>query len=162
MLAEQGERHVQLWPGIQTAVGGCRAGLSSATAATTEAAGATVASRSRLPRTAHDSMTSLHTVPIGGYTYTRSSPQPSALLQPCLRPSERVAARSVPLKPPPGAAGGGFEGTERAGTRSDGLKQGRNSADRCGEDRTSHKTARSVGAERTEPPPAAPPPQRMD
>ena len=35
----------------------------------------------------------------------------------------------------PGAAGGGFDGTERAGTRSDGRKQGRNSADGCGEDR---------------------------
>ena len=30
---------------------------------------------------------------------------------------------------------GGFDGTERAGMRSDGRKQGRNSADGCGEDR---------------------------
>ena len=37
--------------------------------------------------------------------------------------------------PPPGAAGGGFDGTERAGTRSDGREQGGNSADGCGEDR---------------------------
>ena len=35
------------------------------------------------------------------------------------------------------AAGGGFDGTERAGTRSDGRKQGRNSADRCDENQTS-------------------------
>ena len=34
-----------------------------------------------------------------------------------------------------GAAGGGFDGTERAGMRSDGGKQGRNSADGCDEDR---------------------------
>ena len=32
---------------------------------------------------------------------------PSALFRPCLRPSERVPARSVPLKPPPAAPGGG-------------------------------------------------------
>ena len=30
------------------------------------------------------------------------------------------------------------DGTKRAGTRSDGRKQGRNSADGCGEDRASH------------------------
>ena len=35
----------------------------------------------------------------------------------------------------PAATGGGFDGTEPAGTRSNGRKQGRNSADRCGEDR---------------------------
>ena len=33
------------------------------------------------------------------------------------------------------AAGGGFDGTERAGTGSRGRKQDRNSADGCGEDR---------------------------
>ena len=33
------------------------------------------------------------------------------------------------------AAGGGFDGTERAGTRSDGRKHGRSSSDGCGEDR---------------------------
>ena len=48
---------------------------------------------------------------------------------------ERVPARSVPSKPPPAASGGGLDGTERLGTRSDGRKQGRNSADGCGEDR---------------------------
>ena len=53
-----------------------------------------------------------------------------------------VRARPGPLrlsKPPSGAAGGGFDGTERAGTRSDGRKQGRNSADGCGEDRASSR-----------------------
>ena len=35
----------------------------------------------------------------------------------------------------PTAAGGGFDWTERAGTRSDGRKQGRHSADGCGEGR---------------------------
>ena len=38
-----------------------------------------------------------------------------ALFRPCLRPSERAPARSVPSRPPPAAAGGGFDGTERAG-----------------------------------------------
>ena len=33
----------------------------------------------------------------------RSSPHPSALFRPCLRPSERVPARSVPSKQPPAA-----------------------------------------------------------
>ena len=68
----------------------------------------------------------------------RSSAHPSALLRPCLRPSGRVSTRSVPSKPPPAApvaARGGFDGTERAGTRSDGRNQGRSSADGCGEDR---------------------------
>ena len=36
-----------------------------------------------------------------------------------------------------GAAGGGFDGPERAGTRSDGRKQDRHSADGCVEDRAS-------------------------
>ena len=40
-----------------------------------------------------------------------------------------------PVKPPPGAAGGGFDGTERTGTCSNGREQGRSSADGCGEDR---------------------------
>ena len=61
----------------------------------------------------------------------RSSPHPSALFRPCLRLSGRVPVRSVPLKPISIAAGGGFDGTGRAGTRSD----GRNSADGCGDDR---------------------------
>ena len=68
-------------------------------------------------------------------TDARSSPHPSALFRPCLRPSERVPARSVPLKTASSAAGSGFVGTERAGKRSDGRKRGRNSADGCGEDR---------------------------
>ena len=38
------------------------------------------------------------------WAIARSSPHPSALSRPCLRPSERVPARSVPSKPPPGAA----------------------------------------------------------
>ena len=57
----------------------------------------------------------------------RSSPHPSALFRPCLRPSERAPARSVPSKP-----GGGFDGTEWART---GPEQGPNNADGCGEDR---------------------------
>ena len=40
-----------------------------------------------------------------------------------------------PVKTASSAAGGGFDGTKRAGTRSDGRRQGRNSADGCGEDR---------------------------
>ena len=62
----------------------------------------------------------------------RSSLHPSALFRSCLGPSERVPARSDPSKPPLGALGVGFDGTERAGTRSDGRKQGQNSADGCG------------------------------
>ena len=50
----------------------------------------------------------------------------------------------------PGAAGGGLDGTERIGTRSDGCKQGRNSADGCGEDR-----ARVYPSENTEHPPTS-------
>ena len=45
------------------------------------------------------------------------------------------AGRLIPEKTAPAGAGGGFDGTERAGTRSGGRKQGRNSADGCGEDR---------------------------
>ena len=71
---------------------------------------------------------------------TRSSPHPSTLFRPCLRPSERVPVRSVPSKPPPDA----LDGTERAGTRSDGRKQGRNSADGCGEDRAQASQAVAV------------------
>ena len=37
------------------------------------------------------------------YFHLLSSPHPSALFRPCLRPSERVPARSVPSKPPPAA-----------------------------------------------------------
>ena len=79
----------------------------------------------------------------------RSSPHPSALFRPCLRPSERVQARSVvPSRQTRLLAGGGFDGTGRAGTRSDGRKQGRNSADGCGEDRASPglTCARAAGA----------------
>ena len=43
--------------------------------------------------------------------------------------------------------GGGFDGTERAGTRSDGRKQGRNSADGCGEDRAFVCTLRAITCE---------------
>ena len=39
----------------------------------------------------------------------RSSPHPSALFRPCLRPSERVPARSVRSKSPPGAPRGGLD-----------------------------------------------------
>ena len=46
-----------------------------------------------------------------------------------------VLIATVRARPAPDVAGGGFAGTERAGTRSDGRKQGRNSADGCGEDR---------------------------
>ena len=77
-----------------------------------------------------------------GEAQARLSPLPSALFRPCLRPSERVTARSVPSKPPlqkvaAGAVpGGGFDGTERAVMRWGGRKLGRNSADGCGGDRT--------------------------
>ena len=69
----------------------------------------------------------------------------------CHRPSasrpvsssqNHLQARQVP----PGAPGGGFDGTERAGTRSDGHKQGRNSADGCGEDRAGSGPAASRGS----------------
>ena len=49
-----------------------------------------------------------------------------------------VRARPGPfsfVKTAPAAPGGGCDGTEQAGTRSDGRTQGRNSADGCGEDR---------------------------
>ena len=53
------------------------------------------------------------------------------------RPVKTASRRRWALlaKPPPGAAGGGFEETKRTGTRSDGRKQDRNSADGCDEDR---------------------------
>ena len=56
----------------------------------------------------------------------RSSPHPSALFRPC-----------PTVNPPLVEPGDGFDGAERAGSRSDGCKQGRNSADGCGEDRAS-------------------------
>ena len=59
----------------------------------------------------------------------------------CDRPS---ASRSVTLAVR--APGGGFDGTERAETRSDGRKQGWNSADGCGEDRVLGLSCRSGGA----------------
>ena len=46
----------------------------------------------------------------------RTSPHQSALFQPCLRPFERVTARSVQSKPPPAAAGGAFDGPGGART----------------------------------------------
>ena len=60
-----------------------------------------------------------------------------------ISPSGRIRPSPQPLKPSPhrtrqrcsGPAGGGFDGIERAGTRSDSRKQGQNSADGCGEDR---------------------------
>ena len=60
-------------------------------------------------------------------SYARSSPHPSALFRPCLRSSERVSVRSAPSASR--APGNDFDGTEQAGTRSNGRKQGRNSAD---------------------------------
>ena len=57
----------------------------------------------------------------------RSSQHPSALFRPVWRR--------------PSVAGGGFDGTERTGTRSEGREQGRDSADGCGEDRASLLTA---------------------
>ena len=59
----------------------------------------------------------------------RSSPHPSALLRPRLRPSERVPARSVPSKPP------GFDGPRRARTVAS-----RAGAARTGAVRTGRKT----------------------
>ena len=58
----------------------------------------------------------------------------------CDRPS---ASRPVPSRQNrlQAAAGGGFDGTERAGTRSADRKQGRHSADGCGEDRAEHSQA---------------------
>ena len=67
-------------------------------------------------------------------SHARSSPHPSALFRPFATVRARPA-RSVPSKPTP--AGGGFHGTERAETRSDGRIQGRNGAGWCGEDRAS-------------------------
>ena len=63
----------------------------------------------------------------GDWSEARSSPHPSALSRPCLRPSKRVPARSVPSKPPPAAPALGRSQT--------GPKQ--NSADGCGKDRAS-------------------------
>ena len=47
------------------------------------------------------------------------------------------------MKTAPRRPGGGFDGTEWAGTRSDGRKQGRNSVDGCGEDRAQEIDDRS-------------------
>ena len=61
----------------------------------------------------------------------RSSPHPSAPFRPCLRPSERVAARSVPSKPPPGAdrAGATLTGAVRTGLEPRVPVQSRKSVD---------------------------------
>ena len=67
--------------------------------------------------------------------YARFSPHPSALFRPCMRPSERVPARSVPSKPPP------------APLKAVSRKQGRNSADRCGENRALLADRSAVSAE---------------
>ena len=84
----------------------------------------------------------MHPAPaeLPGATDGTLKPSPHRTRQRCSGPvcdcPERLPARFVPSKPPPGdAPGGGFDGTKRAGTRSDGRKQGRNSADGCGEDR---------------------------
>ena len=45
----------------------------------------------------------------------RSSQHPAALFRPCLRPSERVPARSVSSKPPPAALGAGLTGRNGPG-----------------------------------------------
>ena len=45
----------------------------------------------------------------GGRGHARSSPLPSALLRPCLRPSERVPARSVITASSSGWTGSGFD-----------------------------------------------------
>ena len=68
----------------------------------------------------------------------------------CNRPS---ASRPVPsrqnrLQARLEAAGSGFAGMERAGTRSDGRKQRRNSADGCGEDRASDEVL--IGVQRAD------------
>ena len=87
---------------------------------------------------------------LGPPNYSRSSLHTSALFRPCLRPSERVPARSVPSKlrmyPGQNRPRRRWRLQRRmetvltgrvAGTRSDGRKQGRISADGCGEDRAS-------------------------
>ena len=62
---------------------------------------------------------------------------PRALYGSCIgtQLSKMISMACVPSKLPPAPVGGGFDGTERAGTRSDGCKHGRNSADGCDEDR---------------------------
>ena len=68
-----------------------------------------------------------------------------AVRRPSIMRSSRTSEDPTPQETPglqdPGsrktASSGGFGGTERAGTRSDGRKQCRNSADGCGEDRAS-------------------------
>ena len=67
-------------------------------------------------------------------TEVRSSPHPSALFRPCLRPSERVPARSVPSKPPPAMLGAVLTGRNGSG-RARTVATARNSAAGCGEDR---------------------------
>ena len=72
----------------------------------------------------------------------RVSPGPHCTRQRCSRPvcDRPSASQPSPFRPVKTASitdGGGFDGTERAGTRSDGRKQSRNSADGCGEDRAS-------------------------
>ena len=83
-------------------------------------------------------------------------PGPHRTRQPAVpAPFATVRARPGPFRPvktAPGAPGGGFDGTERAGTRSDGRKQGRNSgltgAVRTG--RQSPRTARQYARELVE------------
>ena len=59
-------------------------------------------------------------------------PGPHLTRQRCFDPLRRVKTASNGARR---AAGSGFDGTERTGTRSDGRRQGRNSVDSCGEDR---------------------------
>ena len=65
-------------------------------------------------------------------------PGPHRTRQRCSALFPTVRARPGPFRPAKTASSGArgdFDGTERAGTRSDGRKQGRNSADGCDEDR---------------------------
>ena len=77
-----------------------------------------------------------------GVTSPAHKPGPHCIRQRCSdpvcdRPSTPGPFR--PVKTASSTAGGSFDGTKRAGARSDGRKQGRNSADWCGEDRTSQQ-----------------------
>ena len=77
----------------------------------------------------------------------RVKPGPHRTRQRC---SGSVCDRTSASRPVPSRQnriqrrGGGFDGTERAGTRPDGRKQGRNSADGCGKDRASDGGGRGL------------------
>ena len=78
-----------------------------------------------------------------GARHVKSGPHRTR--QRCFGPVCNRLSASQLVKTASSDAGGGFDGTRRAGTRSDGRKHCRNNADGCGEDRASDSRVSGVG-----------------